>query len=152
NRSHGTTHIGLGKTDELLLTSEGFHSGAREPFQIHPTEDPLADIDQRLRSILSPGRRAFGYVTFDLCRYYFPYESQLRSPVMHFLVPEIEIVLQDRELKIIGPEDASKRLAEIITRSQAETEGEIRGGGIPVPELKGDDYMDRVSTSVRAIR
>jgi salicylate synthetase len=63
-------------------------------------EDPLKQIGAILKANPLPEANAYGYVTFDIVKFYHPYQKEGPIPLAHFIVPSLEIVIAHNTIKI----------------------------------------------------
>ncbi|AFZ25954.1 salicylate synthase [Cylindrospermum stagnale PCC 7417] len=53
--------------------------------------DPLKQVESALASLPVKNWTAYGYVGFDISRFYYPYSKAIQQPLLYFMVPETEI-------------------------------------------------------------
>ncbi len=56
-----------------------------------PIHDPLKQVESALASLPLENWTAYGYISFDLARFYYPYTKQVKQPLLYFFVPETEL-------------------------------------------------------------
>jgi salicylate synthetase len=66
-----------------------------DKFYCEPVNDPFKQIEELLASLPIENWTAYGYIAFDLARYYFPYHKAIEQPLFHFLIPETELRLTE---------------------------------------------------------
>ena len=54
-------------------------------------DDPLKQVEKLLHSLSLSGWTAYGYVAFDLARFYSSYSKAIAEPLGYFLIPETEL-------------------------------------------------------------
>ncbi len=71
--------------DEVWLeTADGARRG-------EPARDPFKQAERLLADLHVPDWTAYGYVAFDLARYYSPYERAFERPLLQLVVPAMEM-------------------------------------------------------------
>jgi salicylate synthetase len=56
-----------------------------------PVSDPLKQVEELLESLPIENWTAYGYVAFDLARFYSSYSKAIEQPILYFLIPETEL-------------------------------------------------------------
>ncbi|MDJ1172525.1 anthranilate synthase component I family protein [Roseofilum capinflatum] len=113
-----------------------------------PVDDPLKQVEEALASIPLEQWTAYGYVSFDCVRYYYPYRKAIAGPLLYFFVPATEVIMtSDRILvrTLESPEPVCKLLQDSECRT---TQSRTR------PELvltDRDQYQTQVETLQAAI-
>jgi salicylate synthetase len=126
------------------------HDGRVASFKLE--RDPLAQVERLLGSLAKPDWTAYGYLAFDLARFYFPsYQQSYHGPLLRLGIPGLEVVLQREQAQIRAAEDPDKVSA--LIRGAA---GAPAVSVTPTPVTLRDDDRDafckRVATLVAAIR
>ena len=52
--------------------------------------DPFGQVESLLGSLPVSGWTAYGYLAFDLAKYYYPYRRTIDGPLLHFVVPRLK--------------------------------------------------------------
>jgi salicylate synthetase len=79
------THARLELTNEGLLFFDGTQT------ILESTNDPLKSAERLLAGLPLQGWTAYGYIGFDVARYYSPYTKKIAEPLMAFIIPETEL-------------------------------------------------------------
>jgi salicylate synthetase len=125
--------------------------------QLHsePARDPFKQVESLLHSLPMAHWTAFGYVAFDMAKYYHPYSQAIERPLLQFCVPRFEVRIGPGGVSLIGGEDPDaaemiRKVADQIAHSGPGTTA------TPTPPTLtyGDrqDYCDKVKALTTAIR
>ena len=63
-----------------------------ETSRVEPISDPLKQAEKLLSSLLIEDWTAYGYVAFDLIRFYSSYSKAIEQEILYFMVPETELI------------------------------------------------------------
>ncbi|MGB0383947.1 MAG: anthranilate synthase component I family protein [Ardenticatenaceae bacterium] len=116
-----------------------------------PVTDPFKQIDRILAELPMTNWRAYGYVGFDISRFYYPYSKAMTYPLLYFFVPAIEAHLtkQGVRLRSIMPLDQIESLFSSDNQATVQQNTPIVP---PPPELaERERYQSRVEELVEAI-
>jgi salicylate synthetase len=59
--------------------------------QSEPVSDPLKQVEKLLESLPIENWTAYGYVAFDIARFYSSYSKAIQQELLYFLIPETEL-------------------------------------------------------------
>ncbi len=62
--------------------------------------DPLKQVESLLASLPIENWTAYGYVGFDIARFYYPYAKAIDQPLLYFFVPETELYITTKGVHI----------------------------------------------------
>ncbi|URD53870.1 salicylate synthase [Chroococcidiopsis sp. CCNUC1] len=85
---------------DVLVTTETISSRCQGQHQSEPIHDPLKQVESTLAELPIEHWNAYGYVSFDLARFYYPYTKAIAQPLLHFLVPETELHITPKGIRI----------------------------------------------------
>jgi salicylate synthetase len=112
--------------------------------------DPFAQASRLLRQALGTDWVAFGYIAFDLARYYYPYKKCMPYPLLHLIVPVVDLEFERHRVSIheSGPylKEIRRALRSDIAEASYEPFSFPVGGGDRVM------YESGVRTLIDAIR
>ncbi len=114
-----------------------------------PATDPFAQIPAILADLPLESWRAYGYVGFDMARFYYPYRKAMSYPLMHLFIPalEIHLVKQMMHIRSTTPLD---QFQEAFLARRDEPRAYI--AAVPTIErYEGEEYQYRVKQLVQAI-
>jgi len=134
----------------LELTQEGLRFFDGEKMTIEATSDPLKHAERLLAGLPIQGWTAYGYVAFDVARYYFPYSKRIAEPLMAFLIPETELRLSSEGVTIRTLHDIES-LMQLIAGKDDQPAYTARTVAIE-EELDRDWYEGRVSELIQKIK
>ncbi|WP_413163697.1 anthranilate synthase component I family protein [Capilliphycus salinus ALCB114379] len=59
--------------------------------QLEAIRDPFGQVESALAKLPIENWTAYGYVSFDMARFYYPYTKAIDQPLLYFFVPETEL-------------------------------------------------------------
>ncbi|BBC27140.1 salicylate synthase [Pseudanabaena sp. ABRG5-3] len=68
--------------------------------QSYPVVDPLKQVEEVLGSLPIENWTAYGYVGFDITRFYSPYSKAIEQPLLQFFIPETELHITEKGIRI----------------------------------------------------
>ncbi|WP_309742370.1 salicylate synthase [Chamaesiphon sp. OTE_20_metabat_361] len=111
--------------------------------------DPLQQVEQMLASLPIENWTAYGYVGFDIARFYSSYSKAIEQPLLYFSIPETELQITEKGIRI----KSVKSLTKIIEALAIECP--LRNYTATPPTLDFADrehYQAKVSEMVDAIQ
>ncbi|MDJ1183530.1 anthranilate synthase component I family protein [Roseofilum casamattae] len=113
--------------------------------------NPLKQVESLLAEIPIEDWTAYGYVSFDLVRYYYSYGKAIAAPLLYFFVPMTEAIITLSEIRV-RTLDNVETIRNLVLRSQPQPTP--KPASISFPETFGDEdiYHHRVETLQKAIR
>lgn len=85
---------------EVQVSSEAVSITVEGQTRLEPVSDPLKQVESALASLPINNWTAYGYVGFDICRFYFSYSKGIEQPLLYFFVPEIELCITANGVRI----------------------------------------------------
>ncbi|MBD2775789.1 anthranilate synthase component I family protein [Iningainema tapete] len=134
-------HI-LVSQDAVLLSGLGkLHS--------EPVSDPFKQVEDLLRSLPIDNWTAYGYVTFDVARFYSSYSKAIEQALFYFLIPETELRFTDKGIYI----KTTKSLEQIREQLSAETQfPDYVPTSLKVDFADRETYQNRIDILIKAIQ
>jgi salicylate synthetase len=80
--------------------------------------DPLKQVETVLNHLPVESWTAYGYVGFDIARFYSAYSKAIKEPMLYFFVPEIELRITDKGVHIRSINSPTKLLETISAETQ----------------------------------
>ncbi|MEL7036621.1 MAG: chorismate-binding protein [Cyanobacteria bacterium J06592_8] len=118
--------------------------------QYQPIQDPFKQVESAFAKLPIENWTAYGYISFDMAGFYYPYTQAIDQPLLYFFVPEIELRITSEgvHLKSISNDSELKAICE----SEA-----VLSTYFPtaLPELYFADkqqYIQKVETLIQAIQ
>jgi salicylate synthetase len=111
--------------------------------------DPLQQVKQMLESLPIENWTAYGYVGFDMARFYSSYSKAIEQPLLYFSIPETELQITEKGIRI----KSVKSLTKIIEALAIDRP--LRSYVATPPTLDFADrehYQAKVSEMVEAIQ
>jgi salicylate synthetase len=81
--------------------------------------DPLKQVETVLNHLPVEGWTAYGYVGFDIARFYSGYSKAIEQPMLYFFVPEIELRITNKGVHIRSINSPNKLLEAISTKTES---------------------------------
>ncbi|MBI4785225.1 MAG: chorismate-binding protein [Oscillatoriophycideae cyanobacterium NC_groundwater_1537_Pr4_S-0.65um_50_18] len=80
--------------------------------QVHTQSvtNPFKQVEMALASLPIADWTAYGYVGFDIARFYSPYNKAIQQPLLHFLIPETELHITSKGIHIRSVKSLTKIL------------------------------------------
>jgi len=115
--------------------------------QCFPVDDPFKQVEQALALIPLERWTAYGYVSFDCVRYYYPYEKAIAGPLLYFFVPATEVIIRPDEI-LVRTLESPEPICKLLQQS-----GALRPQRWTTPEWVTDQnqYQTQVETLQAAI-
>ncbi|MDP8964490.1 MAG: salicylate synthase [Cyanobacteriota bacterium] len=118
-------------------------------FYSESVSDPLKQVEELLNSLPIENWTAYGYVAFDIARFYSSYSKAIQQPILYFLVPETELRFTEEGIYI----RSTKSLERI--RNVVELDNQIPNY-VPAPLTVDcsdrENYQNRIKTLIEAIQ
>jgi salicylate synthetase len=111
--------------------------------------DPLKQVETLLGSLAIDNWTAYGYVGFDVARFYSPYRHAIEQPLLYFSIPETELHITEKGIRIRSVKPLTKILEALAI------EQPLRSYTATPPILDfadREDYQRRVSELMAAIQ
>ncbi len=118
--------------------------------RVERTTDPFKQIETMLKELDIGDWRAYGYITFDISGFYYPYPKAVHTPLLDLMIPEIELRITDKGISTRGPIDRTwlMEIAGSATNSESR-----RGSVAPRVELSDKTHYEaNVEILTAAIR
>lgn len=113
-----------------------------------PISDPLKQVESALASMPIENWTAYGYVAFDIARFYYPYSKAIQQPILYFLVPETELYITTKGVHI----RSTKSPAKVQEALSLDSKLKDYVATPPVVDFTDNEqYENRVSALINAI-
>lgn len=93
---------------KVSVSSETVSSSCMSITRSEPVEDPLKQVESLLASLPVENWTAYGYVGFDISRFYHPYSKAIDQPLLYFFVPETELYITTKGVHIRSIKSTAK--------------------------------------------
>ena len=106
--SEEETCVAGGELAKVLVTQERIFLEGLGASKTEPVSDPLKQVENLLNSLRFEDWTAYGYVAFDIARFYSSYSKAIDQPLCHFFIPETELrfTKEGVRIKTIKPLEA----------------------------------------------
>ncbi len=134
---------------DVAVNSEMVFSSYKGETCSEAVSDPLKQVETVLGHLPVENWTAYGYVGFDIARFYSTYSKAIKQPILYFFVPEIELRITDKGVHIRSINSPTK----LLETMSVETHQPEYCATPPTVEV-GDnqEYEARVGSLVSAIQ
>lgn len=73
-----------------------------------PISDPLKQVESLLASLPIEDWTAYGYISFDMARFYSSYSKAIEQPLLYFFIPETELQITPKGIRIRSVKSPTK--------------------------------------------
>jgi len=119
----------------------------------HSTEeivnDPLKQVEKLLNSLSLANWTAYGYVAFDLARFYSSYSKSIAEPLCYFLIPETELHFTKEGVWIKTTQSLEKVREQLFVKT---TLPNYQATSLTVDESDRDHYQNTVGEMISALQ
>ena len=85
---------------DVLVTTQTVSGRWQGQRQSEPVLDPLKQVEFMLAELPIEHWHAYGYVSFDIARFYYPYTKAIEQPLLYFMVPETELHITAKGIRV----------------------------------------------------
>ncbi len=72
-----------------------------DKLQLQPIQDPFKQVESAFANLPIENWTAYGYISFDMARFYYPYTKAISQPLLYFFVPETELRITSEGVYLI---------------------------------------------------
>lgn len=87
----GEVRIAGNQLARVLVTRDTVQLDSGDRTRCEPATDPFKQVGELLGSLPLQDWTAYGYVSFDMARFYSAYSKAIAQPLLYFIVPETEL-------------------------------------------------------------
>ncbi|EAW33704.1 salicylate synthase [Lyngbya sp. PCC 8106] len=121
-----------------------------DQLQLQPIQDPFKQVESAFANLPIENWTAYGYISFDMARFYYPYTKAINQPLLYFFVPETELRITSEGVYIKSLNHLSKlqAICELETASKSYS-------ATTIPELyftEKQQYIQKVEQLIQAIQ
>ncbi|AFY33181.1 anthranilate synthase component I family protein [Calothrix sp. PCC 7507] len=114
-----------------------------------PVSHPLKQVERLLGTLPINNWTAYGYVAFDIARFYSSYSKAIEQPLLYFLIPETELRLTEDGIHI----KTTQSLAQIEHKLSIDVQlPDYVSTSIKLDFADRDSYQNRINTLIKAIQ
>jgi salicylate synthetase len=114
-----------------------------------PVCDPLKQVEELLNSLPIENWTAYGYVAFDVARFYSSYSKAIEQPILYFLIPETELRLTEEGIYVRSTQSLERIQNLLIVDSQLPN---YAPASLAVDCSDRKIYQHRIGTLIEAIQ
>jgi salicylate synthetase len=134
---------------EISVSTEAVSFKCQGQTRLEAIADPLKQVESALASLPIDNWTAYGYVGFDIARFYYPYSKAIGQPLLYFLVPETELYITAKGVRI----RSIKSLAKVREVLAVDSQLKDHVATLPVIDCSDRDrYQNQVDALIQAIR
>ncbi|PIG92443.1 salicylate synthase [Gloeocapsopsis sp. IPPAS B-1203] len=134
---------------EVSVSAEAVSSRFMSQKHSEICTDPLKQVESIFASLPVENWTAYGYVGFDIARFYYSYSKAIDQPLLYFLVPETELYITTKGVHIRSIKSPAKVL-EVLSADSKLAEY------VPTPPVvaatENQQYEKQVATLIDAIQ
>jgi salicylate synthetase len=114
-----------------------------------PVSDPLKQVEELLESLPIENWTAYGYVAFDLARFYSSYSKAIQQPILYFLIPETELRFTEEGVYIRSTKSLERIRNVLVLDSQL---ADYVPASLAVDCGDREIYQNRIKALIEAIQ
>jgi salicylate synthetase len=114
-----------------------------------PVCDPFKQVNELLGSLPIENWTAYGYVGFDIIRFYSSYSKAIEQPLLYFLIPETELRLTEEGVYVKSTRSLNRIQKLLSIDSQLPN---YVPTSLEVDLADSEMYQNRVATLIKAIK
>jgi salicylate synthetase len=134
---------------DVAVDSESIYSNYLGETHFEKVTDPFKQVETVLNHLPIENWTAYGYVGFDIARFYSAYSKSIKQPMLYFFVPEIELRITDKGVHLRSI-NSPTRLLEAMSAESHRPEYRATPPSVEVEDKQ--EYEARVSKLVSAIQ
>lgn len=134
---------------KISVSSESVSTTCMGATREEVATDPLKQVEAALASLPIENWTAYGYVGFDISRFYYPYSKSIDQPLLCFLIPETELYITTKGVHIRSVKSPAK------VQEALSVDSPLQEYVATPPELDFKDsekYENSVDTLTKAIK
>ena len=116
-----------------------------------PITDPFKQVESFLMSLPIVGWMAYGYIAFDIVRFYSSYSKAIQQPLLSFVVPETELHMTPQGVKIKSIR-ALDQIKKLLSVNSELTEVATTPVQINFTADERESYQSKVDVLIQAIQ
>ena len=134
---------------EVLVTEEAVESKCQGQHRSEPVTDPLKQVESVFASLPIENWTAYGYVSFDISRFYYSYSKAIEQPLLYFLVPETELYITTKGVHIRSIKSTEKVQEALSVDSKLP---DVVATPPDVDFADSEQYQNRVNSLIKGIK
>ena len=114
-----------------------------------PVSDPLRQVENLLASLPIEDWSAYGYVAFDIARFYSSYSKAMQKDLLYFLIPETELRFTEEGVYVRSTKSIERVRDLLVSDSQLP---DYVPASLAVDFSDREIYQNRIETLIKAIQ
>jgi salicylate synthetase len=123
-------------------------NGIGKPYT-ESVSDPLKQVEELLNSLPIENWTAYGYVAFDIARFYSSYSKAIEQPLLYFFVPETELRFTEEGVYVKSTKSLERVRNVLFIDSQLPN---YVPASLEVDCSDRENYQNRIETLIEAIQ
>ena len=133
---------------EVSVSPQTVSSNCMGQARSEAVSDPLKQVEAAFASLPVENWTAYGYVSFDISRFYYPYSKAIEQPILYFFVPETELYITTKGVHIRSIKSPDKVQEALSIDSQLK---DYVATPPVVDFTDNEQYENRVGALIKAI-
>ncbi|MFG6101252.1 salicylate synthase [Leptothoe sp. EHU-05/26/07-4] len=143
------TRIAGGELARVSVSQQEVSLKGLDISKSEPISDPLKQVEDLLNSLALENWTAYGYVAFDITRFYSSYSKSISQPLCHFLIPETELIFTKEGVKIKTTQSLEKVRNQLFVNADLPN---LESVSLTLDSGDQETYQKSVSEMIDAIR
>jgi len=137
------------KLAQVTVTSQTVSSTCMGQHREEPVSDPLKQVESAFASLPVENWTAYGYIGFDISRFYYSYSKAIDQPLLSFFVPETELYITTKGVHIRSIKSPAKIQEALSVDSKL---ADYVATPPVVDFADNEQYQNRVSALIEGIK
>ncbi len=146
---NGESRIVFGKYAQIVVSDKKITITEQGEVRTIEAKDPIMQLGEILNEVSLSDWTAYGYLAFDVIKYYHTYDKKSRQPEICFFIPKTELLFCENKVNIKSLDDIEKVVDCLDTKVIS---AEDLKCNINMVTSDKDEYMSRVDSCVSAIK
>ncbi|MBW4677065.1 MAG: salicylate synthase [Desmonostoc geniculatum HA4340-LM1] len=114
-----------------------------------PVSEPLQQVEKMLSSLLIENWTAYGYIAFDIARFYSSYSKAIPQELLYFLIPETELRFTQEGIYVRRTKSIEQIREILLIDSQLP---DYTPASLTVNSAESEIYQERIKNLIDAIQ
>ncbi len=134
---------------QVTVSTQFVSSKCMGQTRLDPVSDPFKQVESAFASLPVENWTAYGYVSFDMSRFYYPYSKAIEQPLLYFFVPETELYITTKGVHIRSTKSPEKVQAALSVDSKL---ADYTATPPVVDFADSKEYEERVGALIKGIQ
>lgn len=146
----GETRIACGQYAKLVVTDKDITLQEQDQTYIQAVVDPIKQMEEMLNQLSLKEWTAYGYLAFDIVKYYHSYTKKSLQPDLHFFIPRTEYRFEAEKVTVTSLDD-TEQMSTFVS-DQPNLDSETLQSNHAIESTDQDAYMEKVAILKEAIK